>query len=209
MKDAAARYPEETMPDFGLQLAPPPDHNRLIPKLLVAGLVMIVVGVAVFLLNPRKTAEISVEKIDLFAPHTEFTAMPSASHLIGAQPTSEDDVYIVATLRITDKLRLPIFLATASATMTTAEGSTVEATVISPLDLPRLEETFPQLLPLVSSPAAPPIRFEDAVAPEATRVGTVVLLFPQTSAKAWQAKKSATLTIQLAHDAAPITIPLQ
>ena len=197
------------MPAPELQLAPPPDHNRLIPKLLVAALVMVVVGVAVFLLNPRKTAEISVEKIDLFAPHTEFTAMPSASHLIGARPTSEDDVYVVATLRITDKLRLPIFLATASATMTTADGSTVEATVISPLDLPRLEGTFPQMLPLVSPPAATPIRFEDAVTPGATRVGTVVLLFPQTSEKAWKAKKSATLTVQLAHDAAPITIPLQ
>ncbi len=208
MKGTPSRYPDETMPDLQLQLAPPPDRNRLIPKLLIAALVMIVVGVAVFLLNPRKTAEISVEKIDLFAPHTEFTALPSASHLIGARPTSEDDVYVVATLRITDKLRLPIFLATASATMTTAEGSTVEATVISPLDLPRLEETFPQLLPLLSPPAAPPIRFEDAVEPGATRVGTVLLLFPQTSAQAWQTKKSATLTIQLAHDAAPITIPL-
>jgi hypothetical protein len=208
MKVAASRYPEETMPDLELQLAPPPDHNRLIPKLLAAALVMIVVGLAIFLLNPRKTAEISIQKIDLFAAHTEFTAMPSASHLIGALPTSEDDVYVVATLRITDKLRLPIFLATASATLTTADGATVEATVISPLDLPRLEVTFPQLLPLVSPPAAPPIRFEDAVAPGATRVGTVVLLFPQTSEKAWKAKKSATLTIQLAHDAAPITIAL-
>jgi hypothetical protein len=172
---------------------------------------MIVVGAAVVLLNPRKTAEISVQKIDLFTPHTEFTAMPSASHIshiIGAPADSEDDVYVVATLRITDKLRLPIFLASTSATMTTASGATVEATVISPLDLPRLEETFPQILPLVSPPAAPPIRFEDAVAPGATRVGTVVLLFPQTSEKAWQAKKSATLTLQLAHDAAPITIAL-
>jgi hypothetical protein len=208
VKVAASRYSEETMTDTELQLAPPPDHNPLIPKLLVAALVMIVVGVAVFLLNPRKTAEISIQKIDLFAAHTEFTAMPSASHLIGARPTSEDDVYVVATLRITDKLRLPIFVATASATMTTADGSAVEATVISPLDLPRLEVTFPQLLPLVSPPAAPPIRFEDAVAPGATRVGTVVLLFPQTSEKTWKAKKSAALTIQLAHDAAPITIPL-
>ncbi len=208
MKSAASRYPDGTMPDLQLQLAPPPDHKRLIPKLLVAAVVMIVVGVAVFLLNPRKTAEISIQKIDLFAAHTEFTAMPSASHLIGARPTSEDDVYVVATLRITDKLRLPIFLATTSATMTTAEGSTVEATVISPPDLPRLEVAFPQLLPLVSPPAAPPIRFEDAVAPGATRVGTVLLLFPQTSEKAWKAKKSATLTVQLAHDAAPITIPL-
>jgi hypothetical protein len=191
-----------------LKLAPPSDQNRLIPKLVIAGVVMVVVGVAVYMLNPRKTAEITVQKTELFAPHTEFKQTPSSSQIIGAQAESEDDVYVVATLRITDKLRLPIFLTSTSATMTTDAGSTLEATVISPLDLPRLEETFPQILPLVSAPTATPIRFEDAVSPGETRVGTVVLLFPQTSAKAWQEKKSATLTVGLAHDAAPIQVAL-
>jgi hypothetical protein len=39
-------------------------------------------------------------------------------------------------------------------------------------------------------------------------VGTVVLAFPQASAKTWQTKKSATLTLTLAHDAAPLTVAL-
>jgi hypothetical protein len=190
-----------------LQIAPPLDQNRLIPKLVIAGVVMILIGVAVYLLNPRKTAEIKVQKTELFAPHTELKQMPSSSQMIGAPPESEDDVYVVATVSITDKLRLPIFLDSVSATMTTDTGST-QATNVSPLDLPRLEQIFPQITPLVSPPAAPPLRFEDAVSPGATRVGTIVFLFPQISAKAWSAKKSATLTVNLAHDAAPINVPL-
>jgi hypothetical protein len=196
------------MPDFELHLAPPPDRNNPVPKFLIASLVMIVAGVAVFMLNPRKTVEISVQKVDLFAPHTEFKATPGENQIIGAPAASEDDLYVVATLRITDKLRLPIFLDSNSATMTTAEGATVEATVISPHDLPRLEQTFPQVLPLVSPPSAQPISFDDAVAPGATRLGSVVLLFPQISAKAWQTKKSATLTLNRAHDAAPQIVAL-
>ncbi len=191
-----------------LKLAPPADTNRLIPKLILAGVVMVVVGAAVYLLNPRKTAEITVQRTQLFAPHTEFKEMPGIGHIIGAPAVSEDDVYDVVTLSIADKLRLPIFLASNSATMTTAAGSTVEATVISPSDLPRLEQTFPQILPLVSLPAAPPLQFQDAIAAGTTRVGTIVLLFPQTSEKDWRAKKSATLTVYLAHDAAPIPIAL-
>jgi hypothetical protein len=195
------------MPEPDLKLAPPPDHNRLIPKLLIAGAVMVIIGVAVYMLNPRKTAEITVQKTELFTPHTEFKQMPSSSQIIGAAAETEDDVYVVATLGITDKLRLPISLDSVSATMTSDAGST-EATVISPLDLPRLEQTFPQIRPLVTPPAASPLRFQDAVSPGETRVGTVILLFPQISAKAWTAKKSATLTIHLAHDAAPIDVPL-
>jgi hypothetical protein len=198
------------MPEPELHLAPPPDRNSLTPTLLIAALVMLAIGAAVYFLNPRKTAEVSVQKVDLFAPHTVFKEMPSSSRIIGALPSSEDDVYVVATLSITDKLRLPIFLSGSSAALTTASGQTVEATMISATDLPRLEQTFPQILPLVSPPAAPPINFgaEEAVAPSATRIGTVVMLFPQATAATWHARKSATLTIELAHDATPLTVTL-
>jgi hypothetical protein len=196
------------MPDFELHLAPPPDRNNPVSKFLIAGLVMIVAGVAVFMLYPCKTAEISVQKVDLYAPHTEFKATPGDNQVIGAPAVSEDDLYVVATLRITDKLRIPIFLDSYSAAMTTAEGATVAATIIYPHDLPQLEQTFPEVLPLVNPPAAQPINFDDAVAPGTTRVGLVVLLFPQVSAKAWQTKKSATLNLNLAHDTSPQTVVL-
>jgi hypothetical protein len=196
------------MPEPDLTLAPPPDNHRLIPMLVIAGIVMTAVCVAVYMLNPRKTAEITVQKTEVFAPHTEFKQTPSSSQIVGAAAASEDDVYLVATLRIQDKLRLPIFLTNTSATMTNEDGSTLEATVVPPLDLPRLEQTFPQIVPLVSAPAPPPLEFEDAIAAGTTRAGTVVLLFPQTTEKQWRAKKSATLTVHLAHDAAPINVPL-
>jgi hypothetical protein len=195
------------MLESDLQIAPPPDDNPIIPKLVIAGVVMILIGVAVYMLNPRKTAVITVQKTELFAPHTEFKQMPGSGQIIGAQAESEDNVYVVATVSITDKLRLPIFLDSGSATMTTDTGST-QATNVAPLDLPRLEQIFPQITPLVSSPAAPPLQFQDAVSPGATRVGIVVFLFPQISAKAWAAKKSATLTVNFAHDAAPINVAL-
>jgi hypothetical protein len=191
-----------------LNLAPPSDGNRLIPKIVIAGLVMIAVGVAVYWSNPRKTAEINVEKTEIFAPHTEFKQAPSTSRTIGTAPEIEDDVYVVATVRIEDKLRLPLFLSGTSATMTTQAGSALEATVISPVDLPRLEETFPQIGQLASSPEATPLKFEDAISAGSSRVGTVVLLFPQIAEKDWRARKSATLTIQFAHDAAPIDVPI-
>jgi hypothetical protein len=196
------------MPDFDLHLAPPPDRNKLVPKVLIASVVMIMVGAAVYLLNPRKTAEFAVKKVSVFAPHTEMKAVTGIGHVIGQAASTEDDLYIVATVSVTDKLRLPIFLEGHSANMTTADGSTIEATVVAPSELPHLEETFPQILPLVSPPEAQPINVDDAIAPGTTRVGSVVLLFPQISAQAWQTKKSATLTLELEHDASPLTVAL-
>lgn len=191
-----------------LKLAPPSDSRRMTPVILVAGAVMVAVGVAVFLLNPRKTAEIKVVKTDVFAPHTEFKEQAGTSKIVGTAAESEDDVYVVATVSMENKLRLPIFVTNTAATLTAQDGSSVEATVVSPLDLPRLEETFPQIGPLVSAPAAAPLKFEDAIAPGATKLGTVVLLFPQTTEKQWHEKKSAMLTVHLANNAAPIDVPL-
>lgn len=191
-----------------LKLAPPSDSRRMTPVILVAGAVMVAVGVAVFLLNPRKTAEIKVVKTDVFAPHTEFKEQAGTSKIVGTAAESEDDVYVVATVSMENKLRLPIFVTNTAATLTAQDGSSVEATVVSPLDLPRLEETFPQIRPLVSAPAAAPLKFEDAIAPGATKLGTVVLLFPQTTEKQWHEKKSAMLTVHLANNAAPIDVPL-
>lgn len=191
-----------------LQLAPPTDQNRLLPKMLSASVIMAVVGVAVFLLNPHRTAVLSVQKVQTFSPHTEFAATPAGENkIIGEQASTEDDLYAVTTVQITNKLRLPIFLDSTSATITTADGATVQATVVSPQDLPRLETMFPQLTPMVS--AAPPTLPPDTViAPGATQTDTVVLLFPQLAAKDWQSKKSATLTVNLAHDAAPLNVPI-
>ncbi len=194
------------MPSTLLQIAPPTDQNRLLPKILTAGVIMAIVAVAVFLLNPHRTAVLSIQKVQTFSPHTEFAATPGgANKVIGEQASTEDDLYAVTTFSIANKLRLPIFLDSTSATMTTADGSTLQATIVSPQVLSRLETMFPQLTPLVAA-APPALPADAAIAPGATQTDTVVLLFPQVAAKDWQSKKAAALTINLAHDAAPLTV---
>jgi hypothetical protein len=170
---------------------------------LIAVFAVIIIFVAMFLFNPRKTAVLSVTKVDLFAPHTEFKDLQGAIHVLGEAAASEDDLYVVAHVKLTDKLRLPIFLSDWTATVTLADGRTLDATTVPATQLPRLEETFPALTPLVSQP----LHYGDEVAPGATTEGSVVLLFPNTTQAAWQSKHSAVLTIEL-RDQNPQTAPL-
>jgi len=196
------------MDDPELHVVSPDDENNPLPKILIAAAVMIVIGVAVFLLNPTETAELSVQKVDLFAPHTVMNAAEGGGQVVGVAPSAEDDLYVVATLKITDKLRLPIFVDSYTATLVTSSGATLDATIVAGQLLPKVGETFPQILPLVNPPAATPIKFDDAIQPGDTKVGSVVLLFPNASEKIWREKKSATLTLTLSHDAAPLTVAL-
>jgi len=179
-----------------LKLVPPRESGNDLPKFLgIAFAVMAVVALGVFLLNPRKTANVAVLKAEVFAPHTEFKQAPGAMHVIGAGPAAEDDLYIVATVRITDKLRLPIFLNGYSAALINPDGTQLNATAISPRDLARIEQTFPALTPM----AQHPLDDTTPVAPGETRQGTIVLQFPGLSATDWSGRKSATLTIDLTH----------
>jgi hypothetical protein len=188
------------MPDLNLG---PAEERSYLPAILIATVVLIIVGIAVFFLNPRKTADISVTKVDLYAPHTEFQATPGGSHIIGQAPSTEDDLYAVVTVNLTDDLRLPLFVDGTSVTMTAPDGSQTEAIGVPATDYPRLEQTFPQLTPLLSNP----FTYGQQIGPKQTATGSVLVLFPNTTEAAWKARKSATVTLNLRNQS-PLTAPL-
>jgi hypothetical protein len=184
-----------------LKLAPEPERGPF-RAVLIAMVVLGLVAAGVFLLNPRKTAEITVKKMDLFAPHTEFQQSAGGMHVLGAAPESEDDLYVIATVAITDKLRLPLFLTGETTSLTNADGSVVEGRVIAPRDFARLAAIYPNLAAF-----GQPMDDNDPIQAGATREGKAVLLFPGMNAAAWQTKKSASLTYTLAHQL-PQTVAL-
>ncbi|MES2392908.1 MAG: hypothetical protein V4555_14780 [Acidobacteriota bacterium] len=174
----------------------------MMPYVLIAAAVLAVIAAAIYWVIPHKTAELTVTNVELFAPHTEFKAAPGAGHLIGAPGEVEDDLYVVATLRMTDKLRTPLFFDGMGATMVNNDAA-YELTTVRPTDLPRLEESFPQIAKLAPKPFS-----EDDLQPGETREGQVVVLVPSATADQWKQKKSATLTVRLhRQDAQMVALP--
>src|ERR1700744_1953638 len=161
---------------------------------VIAFVVLAIVAAAVFLFNPHKIAEVSVSKVDLFSPHTQFQASQEAVHVLGETAQSEDDLYVVAHASITDKLRLPLFLFGWTATVTFTDGSTQDATVVPAQQLARLGQIFPQLASLSTQR---PFHDGDEIAPGTTASGSFVLLFPNTTQDQWNKKRSAVLTVEL------------
>jgi len=168
---------------------------------------MILIAVAVFLLNPRKTAEVSVQKLEFYAPPAVAPPVDTVMYPGNPKP-AENDLYVVATVQITDKLRLPIAPDGPSATLTLADGSSIDGQFLAGQDLPRLETVFPPLTALLTKPGMTPIAVGETISPGATRTGEVMLLFPNVTQAAWDAKKSATLTINIIQQK-PVTVPLQ
>jgi hypothetical protein len=185
----------------GLQIAPPPERSPL-PFVLIAAVVIGAVIAAIFWFNPHKTAELAVTHVDVFAPHTEFKSQKGMG-LVGALPQSEDDLYVVATVRMTDKLHAPLVLSSAKVVMMESSDKGTEGTVINAADVARLDEIFPAIGKLVTQPFT-----LDDLQPGQTREGQMVLMFPGMTADQWKAKSSAAITIEVWHrDAQTVAVP--
>ena len=190
-----------------LRLAPARERS-VVPALLFALLVLSAIAAAVFWFSPHRVADLHVMDVQTFAPHTETKSLGASMQggmrvLDGASTTGEDNLYLVATVNFTDRLRIPIYLTGVVAQVTFADGTQAEARMISAPDLQRLGGIFPALAPLAGNP----ILDGDEIDPGTTRVGTVVLPFPGRTTAAWKAKRNATITIDLRNQG-PQSAPL-
>lgn len=169
------------------------DRSPVLPVVL-ALIIMAAVAVAIYLVIPHKVTDLSVSKVDLFAPHTQFGATQGGSvHVLGEAAQSEDDLYVIAHINITNKLHQPVIISGWSATAMFKDGSTQDSTYVAKSSLPRLEQIFPQVASLVTDP----IGDGDELDPGATKSGSIVLLFPNTTQDKWNSKGSAVLTVDL------------
>ena len=191
-----------------LQLAPPRPRS-LLPAILIAILALALVAWAVFRFNPDHVADLKVTQLQTFAPHTDIKALESKVHSnmrVLSQSTAaagEDDMYVIATVSITDRLRMPIFLEGTQAHVTLADGSQLEPRIIFGDTLKRLQSIFPALRPMVADPLA----LDDQVDPGQTRTGSVVFLMPAITPEIWAKRRSAAITVNLRNQG-PQTVKL-
>ena len=161
---------------------------------IFAFVIMVAVAATIYLVIPHKITDLSVSKVDVFAPHTEYGASQGGSvTVLGETAQMEDDLYVVAHLNLTNKLKQRVFISGWSATVMFADGSTLDSTLVAKSELPRLEQIFPQ----ITSLATEPLGDGDELDPGVTKSGSVVLLFPNVTQDKWNTKRSAVLTISL------------
>jgi hypothetical protein len=178
-----------------LTFAQPARRNLLAPVLIAFVLLGIVIALVVRY-TPHKTADITITATSVYPAHTVFK---SDSILVGSD-RAQDDLYVLATLRIEDRLNLPLFLKDFTATLVTADGEEFHTSATEKQDIPALFTTFPALEKLSSTP----LLRETLIAPGQSAEGMVLLHFPVTQAT-WNSRKSATLSVDLYHQG-PLTI---
>ncbi len=141
-------------------------------------------------MTPNRTPSLYVLKTLTVPTHTTF----KAESIVVGRDSSQDDLYVLTTLRVDNPLNLPIFLKDLTATLILADGQTIDTSAIEQADLGRLYATFPA----VKSLASDPLLREITINPGQSSQGMVLLHFPVTK-DAWVHRRTATVNVDFYH----------
>jgi hypothetical protein len=172
-----------------LKFAQPARRNLLAPVLLA----FLILGIVLALLlrfTPHRTADLSIVRTTIYPTHTVF----KSESIVVANQHAEDQLYVLTTLRIDDRLHLPLFLKDFTATLTTAEGEELTTSAVEKQDLDNVYTSFPGLRPLASEP----LLRDTMISPGQSAEGMILLHFP-VSKEVWDHRRSAVLNIDLYH----------
>jgi len=177
-----------------------PAHRNLLAPVLIA---FVILGIAIALLirfTPHRVADLEITHTAVYPSHIVFK---SGSLVVGSDKV-EDDLYVPTTLRITDRLNLPLFIKDFTATLTTADGDILTTSAAEKTDLAATYVTFPALKDMASEP----LLRETLINPGNSAEGMVLLHFPVTL-ETWNHRRSAVLHIDFYHQGPlSITIPV-
>ena len=173
-------------------------RRNLLAPVLVA---FVILGIAIALVlryTPHTVADLTILRTAVYPTHTQY----KSDTLIVGRDQAQDDLYVLTTLRVEDRLNLPIFLKDFTATLLTADGDQLTTSAVEKQDLDNLYTTFPALKPLSSTP----LLRETLIDPGHSAEGMVLLHFPVTE-EVWNRRRSATLHIDVYHQG-PLSIAI-
>ena len=173
-------------------------RNFLAPALIAIVVLAIIIG-GIYLYVPHSVADIRVTHVNVLPEHTVFK---TDSKVVGQQAPFEDDYYILATMSLDDRLRVPLTLDDITGAITAPDGADTTTSAIQKNDLPNLYAVFPALLPLASAP----LLRESIIQPAGRAEGMVLLHYPIPQAE-WDQRKSASITLKF-YNQDPLTVPL-
>src|SRR5271156_6427181 len=177
------------LPVSELKFAQPARRNLLVPVLL-AFLILGIILALVLRFTPHKTADLTIIRTIVYPTHTVF----KSDSIVVANQHAEDHLYVLTTLRIDDRLHLPLFLKDFTATLTTAEGEQITTSAIEKQDLDNVYTSLPELKPLASEP----LLRDTMISPGQSAEGMILLHFPVTK-DVWDHRRSAVLNVDLYH----------
>jgi hypothetical protein len=184
--------------------AQPDRRNFALPILLALGVLAIAAGLLAYFF-PYKKPQVALTHSTIYIGHTEFAKQnfENGTKIVGQGPSTEDDLYVVATVHIQNPFKVPLTLNDFTATLTGADGSQMQTSAIEKNQLDIVFTAFPELKPMTGTP----LLRETVIAPGQSADGTILFQLP-VAKTTWDQRQTATIAIDFYRESPVIvTIP--
>ena len=176
------------------------ERRSFLAPLLIA--FVIIGGIFSYIyLRQHRIADIAITHTAVLPEHTVFKSL---SRVVGHEDQAQDDLYVLATVHIDNRLKIPLTIDDITGALTPTDDSVEPATssAIGKNDLDGMYVTFPALKPL----SGPPLARETTIPPGDHAEGMVMLHFPVAEPD-WNNRKSYSVTITFYHQE-PLTVTI-
>jgi len=173
------------------------------PAILIATAALILIAVAIYLYGRNRKPIASITGVQTYVASSELKAIRGTSNVIGALSHIDNDLYVLANVKLTDNTSQPLIIKDETGVLTAPDHSILESSAIQASELPQIYNAFPALQKLATKALAR----ETKISPGETIEGMVLLHFPGATEANWNPRESATVTITLYPDT-PITLTI-
>lgn len=162
-------------------------RSFLVPIVIALAALAAAIALAIHFF-PANQASIAHVQTQLLPTHTVY----KSNSIVLGQDHSEDVLFVATTLRVDNKMRMPIYLDDYTLTFTDPTGAQLSARSINKQDLASLAVTFPAIQPLVGTRLAR----ETVIQPGQSAQGTVLFSVPIPQSL-WNSRKDATIEVDI------------
>jgi hypothetical protein len=189
-----------------LSSAPETSSTR---KLLLIGLVVALLLAAGFGIFYHRASQPPLQatatRVLTLPLHTVY-GTPKGGAAAMEAPETEDSIYIVPLLRVTNTSDVPLFIKDVTSSVTLQDGRDNPGRRIGARDRERLQQMVAGIGPLLKQANLPPLDPEQTIAPHATAEGYAIFLYTMPSTE-WDKRQTAAVRLDFYHQDA-VTIPL-
>ena len=178
------------------------ERRSFVAPAIIVVLIVAIAFAGIYFFTPHRIADLTVTHTAILPTHTVFKAPSGGTKVVGAQDDSQDVLYVLTTVRIDDRLKLPIFIDDITGTLTAADDTVTGSSAIEKHEFDNLYTTFPALKPLASAPL-----YRDTEIQPGEHAEGMVLLHFSVDQPTWDQRKSASVTIVLRNQG-PLTVDI-
>jgi len=171
--------------------------SHILWPIAIAFVVLAAIGIGIYVRSPHAPAKVSVTHVTAVPTTVTYSNDVGTLKLLGKTDSNENTLYVLATVKVHNNLKTPVFLKDLTGALTMPDGSELLTSAVEKNDVEATFTAFPQVKEAASG--KPLLLRETEVPGMSDMEGLVLLGFRDATKQTWDQSKHVAVKIAPYH----------